>query len=123
MVNYDVIVLRKPIISVLSNISSTIMPESHTTQELGYLEMYALAIKDGTITENERRMLDLQARSYGIKNERRLYLENWFNDNLVDDENGISNLSEIAHKPRPNLSPRRTRQQYEFVCKPRPQAR
>tara|TARA_B100002052_G_C15868045_1_gene593276 strand:- start:1032 stop:2390 length:1359 start_codon:yes stop_codon:yes gene_type:complete len=94
VIGLPLIVLRKPIISVLSNISSTIMPESHTTQELGYLEMYALAIKDGTITENERRMLDLQARSYGIKNERRLYLENWFNDNLVDDENGISNLSE-----------------------------
>ena len=94
VIGLPLIVLRKPIISVLSNISSTIMPESHTTQELGYLEMYALAIKDGTITENERRMLDLQARSYGIKNERRVYLENWFNDNLVDDENGISNLSE-----------------------------
>ncbi|CAI8172727.1 MAG: Uncharacterised protein [Methanobacteriota archaeon] len=56
--------------------------------------MYALAMKDGKITENERRMLDLQARSYGIKDERRVYLEDWFNDNLVDDENRISNLAE-----------------------------
>ena len=63
------------------------MPESHTNEELGYLEMYALAIKDGSITENERKMLDLQARSYGIREERRTYLEMWFEANHVDKEN------------------------------------
>ncbi len=94
IIGLPLIVLRKPIISVLSNISSSIMPESHTSQELGYLEMYALAMKDGAITENERRMLDLQARSYDIKDERRIYLENWFNDNLIDHENSVSNLAE-----------------------------
>ena len=94
IIGLPLIVLRKPIIAVLSNISSSIMPESHTSQELGYLEMYALAMKDGAITENERRMLDLQARSYDIKDERRIYLENWFNDNLIDHENSISNLAE-----------------------------
>ena len=60
---------------------------AHTNEELGYLEMYALAIKDGSITENERKMLDLQARSYGIREERRTYLEMWFEANHVDKEN------------------------------------
>tara|TARA_Y100000766_G_scaffold273646_1_gene274776 strand:- start:432 stop:926 length:495 start_codon:yes stop_codon:yes gene_type:complete len=74
------------------------MPESHTGEELGYLEMYALAMKDGNITENEQRMLDLQARSYGIDNERRSYLEEWFVENLVDKENladkyGVSGIN------------------------------
>ena len=87
IIGLPLIILRKPIISALSNISSTILPESHTNEELGYLEMYALAIKDGSITENERKMLDLQARSYGIREERRTYLEMWFEANHVDKEN------------------------------------
>ena len=87
IIGLPLIILRKPIISALSNISSTILPESHTNEELGYLEMYALAIKDGSITENERKMLDFQARSYGIREERRTYLEMWFEANHVDKEN------------------------------------
>ena len=98
IIGLPLIILRKPIISALSSISSTIMPESHTGEELGYLEMYALAMKDGNITENEQRMLDLQARSYGIDNERRSYLEEWFVENLVDKENladkyGVSGIN------------------------------
>ena len=87
IIGLPLLILRKPIVSALSSISSTIMPESHTNEELGYLEMYALAIKDGSITENERKMLDLQARSYGIREERRTYLEMWFEANHVDKEN------------------------------------
>ena len=98
IIGLPLIILRKPIISALSSISSTIMPESHTGEELGYLEMYALAMKDGTITENERRMLDLQARSYGIDNERRTYLEGWFVENRFNKENladkyGVSGIN------------------------------
>jgi len=87
IIGLPLIILRKPIVSALSSISSTIMPESHTNEELGYLEMYALAMKDGSITENEQKMLDLQARSYGIREERRAYLESWFKANHVDKEN------------------------------------
>ena len=98
IIGLPLIILRKPIISALSSISSTIMPESHTGEELGYLEMYALAMKDGSITENERRMLDLQARSYGIDNERRTYLEGWFVENRFNKENladkyGVSGIN------------------------------
>ena len=74
------IVMRKPILSTLTVLSSKIIPESHTREELGYLEMYSLAMKDNNITVNERSMLNLQATAYGIDEERKAYLELWYDD-------------------------------------------
>ena len=74
------IVMRKPILSTLTVLSSKIIPESHTKEELGYLEMYSLAMKDNNITVNERSMLNLQATAYGIDEERKAYLELWYDD-------------------------------------------
>ena len=76
------LLLRKPILSTLGGVSSRLIPESHTKEELGYLEMYYLAMKDRNITDNERSMLDLQARSYGITEERKAYLEEWYDTML-----------------------------------------
>ena len=76
------LLLRRPILSTLGGVSSRLIPESHTREELGYLEMYYLAKKDENITENERSMLDLQARSYGITEERKAYLEEWYDKML-----------------------------------------
>ena len=59
------LLLRRPILSTLGGVSSRLIP-NHTREELGYLEMYYLA-KDENITENERSMLDLQARSYNYR--------------------------------------------------------
>ena len=39
-------------------------------------------MKDRNITDNERSMLDLQARSYGITEERKAYLEEWYDTML-----------------------------------------
>ena len=94
IIGLPLIVFRKPIFTTLSKFSTSIMPESHTGEELGYLEMYSLAMKDGNITENERRMLDLQARTYGIEEERRTYLEKWFDENHVDNENSSMDLAD-----------------------------
>ena len=77
-IGMTLLILRRPIIATLGGVSSRLIPESHTKEELGYLEMYYLAKKDHTITPNERSMLDLQARSYGITEERRVYLEQWY---------------------------------------------
>lgn len=74
--------LRKPIISTLGSVSSRLIPESHTKEELGYLEMYYLAKKDKIITPNERSMLNLQAKAYGITEERKAYLEQWYDEML-----------------------------------------
>ncbi|DAC24095.1 MAG TPA: hypothetical protein HA345_02245 [Candidatus Thalassarchaeaceae archaeon] len=94
IIGLPLIVFRKPIFTTLSKFSTSIMPESHTDEELGYLEMYSLAMKDGNITENERRMLDLQARTYGIEEERRTYLEKWFDENHVNNENSSMVLAD-----------------------------
>ena len=74
--------MRKPIISVLGSVSSRLIPESHTKEELGYLEMYYLAKKDKIITPKERSMLNLQAKAYGITEERKIYLEHWYDEML-----------------------------------------
>ena len=103
IIGLPLIILRKPIISTLSKFSTSIMPESHTNQELGYLELYALAKKDGHITINERSMLDLQARSYGINAERIKYLEKWFEEEDIPSDSGMSNLSERYGKSGINL--------------------
>ena len=76
------LLMRKPIISTLGNVSSKLIPESHTKEELGYLEMYYLAKKDQKITDKERSMLDLQARAYGLTDERKTYLEQWHEEIL-----------------------------------------
>ena len=92
IIGLPLIILRKPIISTLGSFSSKLLPESHTKPELGYLEMYSLATKDGEITANERSMLDLQAKSYGITEERRVRLERWY-DGLESDKKTTQGLA------------------------------
>tara|TARA_X000001036_G_scaffold35609_1_gene28938 strand:+ start:510 stop:2324 length:1815 start_codon:yes stop_codon:yes gene_type:complete len=94
IIGLPLIVLRSPIVSVLSKFSSAMMPESHTNEELGYLEMYALATRDGKITTNERSMLNLQAKSYGIEEGRMSYLENWYQQEKLSESEQHINLSE-----------------------------
>ena len=81
-IGMTLLILRKPIISTLGGVSSKLIPESHTKEELCYLEMYYLALKDKKITENERSMLDLQAKAYGVTEKRKLYLEEWYTEML-----------------------------------------
>ena len=76
------ILMRKPILSTLEVFSSKLIPESHTQAELGYLEMYSLAMKDDIITVKERSMLNLQAKTLGISEERVSELERNFNVQL-----------------------------------------
>ena len=75
IVGVPLIALRRPILRIFSNLSSTLMPEAHTTQELQYLEVFAAANADGIINTKERTMLDLQAKAFGINEARQHYLE------------------------------------------------
>ena len=75
IVGVPLIALRRPILRIFSNLSSTLMPEAHTTQELQYLEVFAAANADGVINNKERTMLDLQAKAFGISATRQHYLE------------------------------------------------
>ncbi|MBK30376.1 MAG: hypothetical protein CMB49_06715 [Euryarchaeota archaeon] len=86
IIGLPLIMLRRPILSTLNKFTSVILPESHTNEELGYLEMYALAKKDGVITSKERSMLNLQAKSYGIEEERMDYLEKWWDGEQLSGE-------------------------------------
>ncbi len=101
IIGLPLIIFRKPIFATLSKFSNVIMPESHTNEELGYLEMYALASKDGQITKNERSMLNLQAKSYGISQERIEYLEQWYSTG--NDSNEGINLIDRYGKSGINL--------------------
>ena len=83
IVGIPLIVLRRPILRVFSNLSSTLMPEAHTLQELQYLEVFAAANADGIITDKERTMLDLQAKAFGINPGRQHYLETLGHDEGV----------------------------------------
>ena len=75
IVGVPLIALRRPILRIFSNLSSTLMPEAHTTQELQYLEVFAAANADGVINNKERTMLDLQAKAFGISATQQRYLE------------------------------------------------
>ena len=76
-IGMTLLILRRPIIATLGGVSSRLIPESHTKEELGYLEMYYLAKKDH---DHPQRTIDARpaGRSYGITEERRVYLEQWY---------------------------------------------
>ena len=80
IVGVPLIAMRRPILRVFSNLSSALMPEAHTMQELQYLEIFAAANADGHITNKERTMLDLQAKAFGINIGRQRHLEEIGND-------------------------------------------
>ena len=55
------------------------------TKEDAYLEMYKVAMDDLIITDDERKMLDIQAKTLGISQQRASELEDKYNSTL---ENG-----------------------------------
>ena len=80
IVGVPLIALRRPILRTFSSLSTALMPEAHTMQELQYLEVFAAANADGNITSKERTMLDLQAKAFGINAGRQHHLETLNND-------------------------------------------
>ena len=71
------ILLRNPILGLLSSFSMLIMPESHTKEEWGYIELYALALEDGAVSATSRAMLTAHAKRNGISESRMQHLEEW----------------------------------------------
>tara|TARA_B100001559_G_C16143746_1_gene458672 strand:- start:389 stop:574 length:186 start_codon:yes stop_codon:yes gene_type:complete len=57
------------------------MPESHTQTEQTYLEVFAIAMEDGIITKEERKMLQIQARTLGLNESRITHLESTYHLN------------------------------------------
>ena len=54
------------------------MPEAHTGNEQAYLEAYSIAMDDGVVTEDERRMLKIQAKTLGLDEARVNHLESHY---------------------------------------------
>tara|TARA_B100002052_G_C15881207_1_gene599357 strand:+ start:698 stop:2038 length:1341 start_codon:yes stop_codon:yes gene_type:complete len=86
IIGAPLIVLRKPIFSVINNFSTMLMPEAFTKSELSYIEAYEIAMEDRIITEEERKFLKLQAKTLGLDQERIDYIESWYNSNLENEE-------------------------------------
>ena len=63
------IILRKPIFAAFSKLSISVMPEAHTGNEEAYLEAYSIAMDDGIVTADERKMQNLQAKTLGLDEE------------------------------------------------------
>ena len=55
-------------------------------KEQAYVEAYKVAMEDLIITNDERKMLEIQAKTLGISNERVVELERIFNSELGIDE-------------------------------------
>ncbi|MBN29979.1 MAG: hypothetical protein CMB34_04885 [Euryarchaeota archaeon] len=86
LIGLPFIVLRKPIIASLSKFSNIIMPESFTSQEITYIELYKAAISDGVVTEKERSMLRIQATSYGFTEARVDFLEAFSKESTIEEQ-------------------------------------
>ena len=72
------IFFNKPILAAINGLSTRLMPETHTATERSYLEAYAFAMEDGVVTDDERRFLEMQAKSLGLDSERVAHLEAGF---------------------------------------------
>ena len=68
-------VIRKPVISLIDGISGRILPSEFSDVENKYLDAYIKTLKDGVISDDERRLLLMLANSYNLQDERVKYIE------------------------------------------------
>jgi hypothetical protein len=80
IIGVPLIVLRKPIYNTINAFSTMLMPEAFTKDEESYLEAYSMVMDDGVLTDNERKLLTLQAKNLGLDDNRVEYLETWYNE-------------------------------------------
>ena len=85
LVGAPLIVLRRPIYTVINGFSSRLMPESFTAPERNYLEAYSAVMDDFEVTEGERKLLQLTAKNLGLSEARITYLEDWYNESIKED--------------------------------------
>ena len=78
VVGVPLTVMRKPIYNTINLIVVVLMPEAFTKNELSYIEAFSMVMDDGILTENERKLLALQAKNLGLDEGRVEYLEAWY---------------------------------------------
>jgi hypothetical protein len=86
VVGVPLTVMRKPIYNTINIIVVILMPEAFTKEEQSYIEAYSMVMDDGVLTENERKLLALQAKNLGLDEIRVEYLETWYMDSLNQSE-------------------------------------
>ena len=86
VVGVPLTVMRKPIYNTINIIVVILMPEAFTKEEQSYIEAYSMVMDDGVLTENERKLLALQAKNLGLDEIRIEYLETWYMDSLNQSE-------------------------------------
>ena len=79
LIGVGLVVIRKPILSLLDRISSRLLSTNLSKEDMGYLKAYSEAMRDGDITEREKAMLATFATSYGLDEDRVLFLEEYHN--------------------------------------------
>ena len=62
------------------------MPEAFTAAEKGYLEAYEIAMEDRVITAEERKFLQLQAKTLGLNESQVEDLETWYDQQISTEE-------------------------------------
>jgi hypothetical protein len=62
------------------------MPEAFTTAEKNYLEAYEIAMEDRVITAEERKFLQLQAKTLGLDESQVADLESWYDQQPTGEE-------------------------------------
>ena len=90
-------VMRKPIFNTINAIVIVLMPEAFTKKELRYIEAYSMVMDDGVVTENERKLLVLQAKNLELDEERVEYLESWYMDSLSNLKKSKSQFFRIGY--------------------------
>ena len=78
LIGVGLVVIRRPVLGVLDRISNRLLSSTNLSKEdMAYLKVYAEAMRDGDITEREKSMLSTFAASYGLDDERVLFLETY----------------------------------------------
>ena len=86
MVGVGVVVVRKPVISLIDGISGRILPSEFSDVENKYLDAYIKTLKDGVISDDERRLLLMLANSYNLQDERVKYIEMSYSSSIDQEE-------------------------------------
>ena len=67
IVGVGLLVVRKPVLSLIDGFSNQLIPSEFTFEETEYLKAYSKTILDGEINERERSLLETLATAFGIE--------------------------------------------------------
>ena len=90
IVGVGLLVVRKPVLSLIDGFSNQLIPSEFTFEETEYLKAYSKTILDGEINERERSLLVTLATAFGIDEQRISYLEEKFDKDQTINEIELS---------------------------------